>query len=88
MLIKNNNQGFVNTYTYGYENQNSKAFLSNPFTNHAHFGNNGNNTMSRTPRSHVEGYTSSPRCSQTSHHESEVDNEVTSEDLIRFQQDE
>ena len=55
--------------------------------NNSSCGNNWNKSPPRSPRIHAVGCSSPPRPSQ-SHHESEVDNEVTSEDLMRFQQDE
>ncbi len=82
-----NNQGFGNGHAHNFENWYTKTTYNNPFENHPPFSNNGNNTPLRTPRSHIEGYTSPSRWSQHSHHGRRVDNEVNNEDLINFQQD-
>lgn len=79
-----------NANAHDFEDQHASANYSNPFRN---FGNNGNNASPRTPRSHLDGYVSPPRHSHHgqhtnwSQHGSEVANDVTSEDIIKFQQD-
>ena len=61
--------------TSGYEHR--------PFTS----GNHGNNTPPRSPRQKISPPPSPPRC-PPSHHEAEANEEISSEALMRFEQDE
>lgn len=70
------------THAHDFENRHDHGSYNNPFD-----GNNGKKMPSRSPIIHIETCPSPPRPSQT-HHESVADNKVTSEDVMRFQQDE
>lgn len=73
----------VESNSHTRNDKNKKSYYSNPFDNIPLSGNDGNNTPPRTPRVKVGACPSPPRNSQ-SHHESETNDEITSEDLMRF----
>ena len=76
-------QAKANRYTHNEETR--RDYYRNPFEHIPITGNNGNHTPPRIPRVNMRACPSPPRQSQ-SHHES--DDEITSEDVIRFQKDE
>ena len=71
--------------THTYHEETRRGYYSNPFEHIPLSGNGGNHTLPRTPRVNMEACPSPPRKSQL-HHES--DDETTSKDVIKFQQDE
>ena len=71
--------------TQVHNEENKRVDYNNPFENIPLGGNDDYNTPPRTPRFNAGAWLSPPRQSQ-SHHES--DDEITSDDVIKFQQDE
>lgn len=80
-------QDEANAHAHNVENSHAHGYYRNPFNNNSLGGNYGNNMPPKSPRTNTRACLSPPRHSQ-SHHESEVNDKITSKDLMRFQQDE